>query len=298
MARLIVLSAMSLWLGASLLLGQLRPIGRPRLAERLRPVAFGGVASVASDRLGARRVIAPMAVRLGRRLAAVLGSTDDAEARLQRIHSNLSITAFRMRQLGWAMAAAAGTAGVVAATRLSAGVVLIAMPAGALAAYGLTESALGRRCRRCEARRALELPVVAEQLAMLVAAGHSLGSAIARISTRGHGVIATDLSLVHQRVSQGVPEREALREWAATVASPSVERLVSVLVLSTETGDLGRLLAQEARSIRRTVQRRMVELMDRRSQQVWVPVTVAALVPGVIFLAVPFVDALRLFAAG
>jgi hypothetical protein len=28
---------------------------------------------------------------------------------------------------------------------------------------------------------------------------------------------------------------------------------------------------------------------------VWIPVTVAALVPGVLFLAVPFVDALRLF---
>jgi hypothetical protein len=29
---------------------------------------------------------------------------------------------------------------------------------------------------------------------------------------------------------------------------------------------------------------------------VWIPVTVAALVPGVVFLAVPFIDALRLFA--
>jgi hypothetical protein len=29
---------------------------------------------------------------------------------------------------------------------------------------------------------------------------------------------------------------------------------------------------------------------------VWIPVTVAALVPGVIFLAVPFIDALSLFA--
>jgi hypothetical protein len=28
---------------------------------------------------------------------------------------------------------------------------------------------------------------------------------------------------------------------------------------------------------------------------VWIPVTVAALVPGVIFLAVPFIEALRLF---
>jgi tight adherence protein C len=77
-----------------------------------------------------------------------------------------------------------------------------------------------------------------------------------------------------------------------------VDRLVAVLALNSETGDLGRLLSEEARSIRRNVQRRTVEVMDRRSQQVWVPVTVAALVPGVIFLAVPFVAALRLFAGG
>ena len=144
----------------------------------------------------------------------------------------------------------------------------------------------------------LELPVVAEQLAMLVASGHSLGSALARVASRGNGVIARDLAGVHQRIRQGVPESEALREWAALVRSPSVERLVAVLALSAETGDLGRLLAQEARAIRRSVQRRTVELMDRRSQQVWVPVTVAALVPGVIFIAVPFVAALRLFATG
>jgi hypothetical protein len=35
--------------------------------------------------------------------------------------------------------------------------------------------------------------------------------------------------------------------------------------------------------------------MDRRGQQVWVPVTVATLVPGVILLTVPFIQALRLF---
>jgi hypothetical protein len=32
------------------------------------------------------------------------------------------------------------------------------------------------------------------------------------------------------------------------------------------------------------------------ARRVWIPVTVAALVPGVVFLAVPFIDALRLFA--
>ena len=39
----------------------------------------------------------------------------------------------------------------------------------------------------------------------------------------------------------------------------------------------------------------MREQIERRSQQVWIPVTVAALVPGAIFIAIPFLEALRVF---
>jgi tight adherence protein C len=46
------------------------------------------------------------------------------------------------------------------------------------------------------------------------------------------------------------------------------------------------------------VQRELVERMEARSQQVWIPVTVAALVPGVIFIAVPFTQALSGFIVG
>jgi hypothetical protein len=48
--------------------------------------------------------------------------------------------------------------------------------------------------------------------------------------------------------------------------------------------------------MRREAHRRLVESIERRAQQVWVPVTVAALLPGAIFLAVPFIDALSLIA--
>ena len=75
----------------------------------------------------------------------------------------------------------------------------------------------------------------------------------------------------------------------------ALDRLVSILVLNREAGDLGRLISEEARSIRRDVHRELVETVERRGQQVWIPVTVATLVPGVIFLAIPFIEAMRLF---
>jgi len=97
------------------------------------------------------------------------------------------------------------------------------------------------------------------------------------------------------RIRQGLSEIDALREWAAVARVEALDRLVPVLALDRETGDLGRLLSAEARAIRRDVHRQLVEAMERRGQQVWIPVTVATLVPGVVFMAIPFIEALRVF---
>jgi len=77
------------------------------------------------------------------------------------------------------------------------------------------------------------------------------------------------------------------------IAGPDLADFTSTL--RRDTSDLGRLISEEARSIRRDVQRELVETAERRGQQVWVPVTVAALLPGVLFLAIPFMAALDLF---
>ncbi len=137
--------------------------------------------------------------------------------------------------------------------------------------------------------------MLSEQLAMLLSAGFSLGAALNRLAARGRGNAARDLARVCGRVRQGLSEIEALREWAAVADVEALDRLIPVLALNREASDLGRLISEEARAIRRDVQRELVETAERRGQQVWVPVTVAALVPGVIFLAIPFVHALQLF---
>lgn len=99
------------------------------------------------------------------------------------------------------------------------------------------------------------------------------------------------------RVRQGLSESDALREWAELADVAAVHRLVGVLALNRDTGDLGRLISEEARSIRREVQRQLMAQVDRRAQQVWIPVTVATLLPGTIFIAVPFVQAMSIFSA-
>jgi len=168
---------------------------------------------------------------------------------------------------------------------------------GPLLTFLVIEQQVISASNRWQRRVFLELPVVSEQIGMLLSAGFSLGMALERVSQRSNGACARDLQRVGRRVRQGLSESEALREWADLVDVPAVHRLVGVLSLNRDTGDLGRLISEEARSVRREVHRQLIVQIDRRAQQVWIPVTVSTLLPGTLLLAVPFLQAMRLFGA-
>jgi tight adherence protein C len=289
-----------LWVGATLLLSELRWFARRPLADRLVayvPGAAGqrrrtvGVLSVASF----REAVGPLARALGGHLSRSLGVAEDLDRRLRRLHADVDATEFRVRQIGWSIAGLA--AGVLLALVLSppTPVALLFAFGGMLLAFLALEQQVHTASARWQRTTHLELPVVAEQLATLLAAGYSLGAALDRVAHRGHGVVARDLRRVIARIRHGLPEEQALAEWAELADVPAVERLVSVLALNREATDLGRLIAEEARAIRRDVHRELVETLERRGQQVWIPVTVATLLPGVIFLAIPFTAALANF---
>jgi len=290
-----VLSGAVLWVGATLLLSELRWFSRVRLVDRLRPYAPGGMATERAAYESFREVVGPLARGVGERVARVFGVSEQLALRLERVHSPLDVTAFRVRQLGWSIGGFGFSAGVVALARPAPTLSLLLLLGGPMLAFLLLEQQVASASSRWQRRVFLELPVVTEQLAMLLSAGYSLGAALNRLSSRGRGCCAQDLRRVVLRVRQGLSEAEALREWADVVRVDAVDRLVPVLALNRDAPDLGRLLSAEARAIRRDVQRELVETMERRGQAVWIPVTVATLVPGVVFLAIPFLEALRLF---
>ncbi len=298
--NLLPLIALCLFTGTTLLLSERRWFRRRPLVDRLAPYVPGGAAA---QRTGAvmsagsfGQVVAPLAGAIGERVARVFGVTESLSVRLERVHSPLDVAAFRMRQLAWGVAGLVGAALVALALAVSGLVALLFVLGGGLLALMVVEQRLASRSAHWQRRIFLELPVVSEQLGMLLGAGYSLGAALSRLAARGTGACGRDLVRVTGRIRQGLTEVEALREWAALADVDALDRLVSVLALNRQAGDLGRLISDEARSIRRDVHRQLVETIERRAQQVWIPVTVAALVPGVIFLAVPFVEALRLFA--
>jgi tight adherence protein C len=298
--QILALAALALFAGSTLLLSELRWFRRRPLVDRLAPYVPGGHAA---QRRGAimsaasfGQVIGPLARAIGESVARVFGVTEELALRLERVHSPLDVTGFRVRQLAWSGAGLVGGALAAAALGVAGVLGLVFVVGGAVLAFLVVEQRLAAESARWQRRIFLELPVVAEQLGMLIGAGYSLGAALARLGSRGKGACGRDLVRVTGRVRQGLTEVEALREWAAVVNVDALDRLVSVLALNRQAGDLGRLIGDEARSIRRDVHRELVETIERRGQQVWIPVTVATLVPGVIFLAVPFIEALRLFA--
>jgi tight adherence protein C len=298
-SRILVMSALAGWVGLTLLLSELRWFSRVPLSERLRPYAPGGAGGRTRAGLlsveSFRDVVAPAAAAIGERLARFVGVVERVDRRLERTHSPLDATTFRVRQAGWASAGLG--AGAIVALAIQpplplAGLFTLVPPA---LGFLVPEQQLASASARWQRRVTLELPVVTEQLATLLGAGWSLGAAIGRLADRGSGACAADLARVRTRIQQGLSEDQALREWADLVRVEAVDRLVPVLALNREATDLGRLLAEEARNIRRERHRDLLATIERRSEQVWIPVTVATLVPGVIFLAVPFIEALRLY---
>jgi tight adherence protein C len=242
-----------------------------------------------------REAVGPLARGLGSQFSRLFGVSEELDRRLTRIHSGLDVTEFRVRQIGWSLAGLGIGSMLAVALRPPVAVALVFTLGGMLLAFLLLEQQVTAASDRWKRTIHLELPVTAEQVAMLLGSGYSLLAALDRVSRRGTGSISQDLRRVIGRVRQGVSEEQALREWAELADVDAVERFVSVLALNREASDLGRLIATEARGIRRDVQRELVEVIERRGQQVWIPVTVATLLPGAIFIGVPFTAALSEF---
>ncbi len=287
--------------GATLVLGDAPWFRRRPLSTRLHPYAPPappGATGTPSRWSPAGEVLAPLVREATHAAGRVLGITQGLDRRLQRAGRDDTPASFRLRQLTHSLVGLAA-GGTLALLLRPGSVIGIALVLGVPALAVLVDEQSLNAATSARARSiTLELPVVAEQLAILVGAGSSLPAALARLGRRGRGVVAHDLQQVSLRLRSGVPEDEALAEWGARCDVDAVRRLVAVLAMHREAGDLGRLIANEARSTRAESHRELVESIERRSQLVWIPVTVATLVPGLLFLAVPFISALSQVTGG
>ena len=284
--RSLVLAGLVLWVGATLVLSTQRWFARRPLTERLRPYSPGGMAAGAHSGLLSietfRDVVGPLVepargtggspLRCARgprhppgprplparrhRGPGPAARVGDRRVRRRRRHRPRRPTAARRRRCCSSLGAP-------------------------LLGFLIVEQSVSRASQRWQRHILLELPVVSEQIGMLLSAGFSPRDRHQPGRVSGAPDAAPETSqVVRSRIQQGLGETEALQEWADRSGVPAVERLVQVLALNRQAGDLGRLISEEARAIRRDVQRELVERIERREQQVWIPVTVATLAPG------------------
>ncbi|MEZ5268222.1 MAG: hypothetical protein R2789_06525 [Microthrixaceae bacterium] len=297
MNGLILLSACCGFVGLSLILGCNRFFCRSGMPTRLAPYAPNrtedrsaepGTPSIVGS---LRAVLLPIAESFGERLGRLSGIRTDLAARIKRAGSPRSPSEFRLEQFVAVLLTEAVACALALWIRPGPAVVilltlgtptLVALSAehrlergGSAHRTSGSRTPGGQRTDRCAPR---VRPVARDRV----------GSHLPSQQRRGR----EDLRAVQMAVRQGTSEVEALRAWADRVRCEGVDRLVGVLSMHRDAADLGALLATEARGIRAAAHRRTIESIERRAQLVWIPVTVATLVPGLILIGVPFVNAM------
>lgn len=298
MIRIFAASTILLFIGTTLLLSEFRAFKSRSLAARVSPYLPGERLARRGEILSVEsfgQLLRPLSEAAGGMAARVFGISEELPRRLRRVHWEIDASEFRLRQVGWAVGAAMTVLLVGLVLGVPTPVVILFLLIAPLLAFLIVEQQLATASDSWKHRTFQELPVVSEQIAMLLGSGYSLGAALQRVSTRGSGVIAKDLEVVTQRIRQGAGEHAALVEWADTADVEAVTRLVAILSLNKEAGDLGTMVATEARTVRAEAHRELLEAIEKKNQQVWIPVTLAALVPGVILMMIPFISALAEF---
>jgi len=281
---------------------------RPRLDDRLAPYLRvpARPATPPAGGPGPRtplgtveRLLAPVmadAVRLVERLSS---PTADLAARLARAGRSQSVEQFRAEQV---VAAVLGTgAGLAAALVLAAGGrvgpaaggLLVAV--GALTGFVLRDVLLSHQVRRRCEQILLELPTVAELLALAVAAGEGAAGAVERVCAVGDGALAGELRRVVADTRAGAPLAEALERMADRVGVPALSRFTEAVVVAVERGTpLADVLRAQATDVREASRRELMELGGRKEVAMMVPVVFLILPVTVVFAVFPGLTALRL----
>jgi tight adherence protein C len=153
---------------------------------------------------------------------------------------------------GSAAATALAAAPVLAALPLR--LIIIMLPATAATGFLAPDLWLARRARRRARRAGLELADVLDLLRVAVAAGLSTNRALAEVGRRRHGLVATELRALAERLELGVPLAQALAGFQRSLPLPAAALLTAAISRADRHGaplaPALHALAEEARAER------------------------------------------------
>jgi tight adherence protein C len=140
-----------------------------------------------------------------------------------------------------------------------------------------------------------EFPVIAELLALAVAAGESPVAALGRVVRRSGGELSRDLGMVLARVRTGEPVAQAFDGLARSSGLPLVARFAHGVAVAVERGTpLADVLHAQAADVREAGRRELIELAARKEIFMMVPVVFLVLPVTVLIAFWPGVIGLHL----
>jgi tight adherence protein C len=247
----------------------------PYLREQARPSSLIGGRSPVVGQL-----LAPLAADLAGLLDRTLGGRPSIRRRLAALGSDLTVDDVRQQQV--LCGAAGGAIGLALLVfRLLAGrglpplslvgVVVVGVIAGVLG----RDAALTRAVRRREERIALELPTVAELLALAVGAGESPAAALERVTARSSGELARELRRALADARAGAPFALALQGVADRTSMPALTRFVDGITIALQRGTpLADVLRAQAIDVREDGRRLLLEAGGKREIAMMAPVNI------------------------
>ena len=141
---------------------------------------------------------------------------------------------------------------------------------------------------------AMELPDVAELLALAVSAGEGPVGALERIARTTNGELALDVRRTLAEARSGVPLAVALEHMAARTDEPSVARFAEGVAVALERGTpLAEVLRAQAQDARETARRELMETGGKKELGMMVPVVFLVLPVTVLFAIFPGLAVLR-----
>jgi tight adherence protein C len=237
----------------------------------------------------------PLLARASAGLDRMLGGRHSVERRLARLGTEAGIASverFRARQLLWGAAGfAIATSVALAGWSLGRGSVggLIGLCVfGAVGGALLCDQELSVRVARRERRVRAELPIVADLLALAVAAGESPVAGLERVVRVVRGALGDELAAVLAEIRTGTPVTAAFDGLAARTGVANVARFAEGLVVALERGTpLVDVLHAQAADVREAARRELIETGGRREVAMMIPVVFLLLPVTIVFAFFP-----------
>ncbi len=236
-------------------------------------------------------VFGPSVRRAAVMMGDVLGGSASVSRRLVRLGSPMTVDDFRIRQVTWGGAGLAAGVAVSATlwSRGSAVPVLLAICAfGFVAGVLWSDSHLSSQVRAREEHLRAEFPVVADLLALAVAAGESPVAGLERIMRVCSGHLSGEVGQVLADIRTGTPMAVAFDALASRTGVGSIARFAEGLAIAVERGTpLVDVLHAQAADVRETGRRELMEVGGRKEVAMMIPVVFLILPVTVVFAFYP-----------